>query len=64
LPRKTKVSQIKQWFDQNHLMFQLFNPHILGEALREKISVEAGAPIIIPREKLNFVRSSWESKKK
>jgi membrane-bound lytic murein transglycosylase D len=63
LPRKTKVSQIKQWFDENHLMFQLFNPHILGEALREKIPVEAGVPIIIPREKLNFVRSSLGSKK-
>jgi membrane-bound lytic murein transglycosylase D len=63
LPRKVRTSEIRRWFDQNELLFQLYNPHILGEAMRGKIPVETGAPILIPRAKLNFVRSALESSK-
>jgi len=61
LPKKVMVTKAQEWFDQNKLVFQLYNPHILGEAMRSKVPIEAGAPLYIPREKLPKVRSYLES---
>jgi len=57
LSRKVPISHVREWFDQNTLALQLYNPHFYKNVLRGKTPLESGVPILIPRDKVQIVRS-------
>jgi membrane-bound lytic murein transglycosylase D len=61
LPKKTSISKVESWFRHNKVMLQLYNPHILGETLRGKKSLEEGVSLFIPQDTLSQVRQSFNS---
>jgi membrane-bound lytic murein transglycosylase D len=63
LPKKVSIAHIREWFDQNTLALQLYNPHFYSDVLRGKVLLEPGVPILIPRDKLQSVRFFLEKGK-
>lgn len=57
LPYKKKKSDVLKWFDGSVTRFKQMNPHLNWAAIKNRTTVPAGVPLMIPNKNFALVRN-------